>query len=165
MPLFFGGIMGTELIRSRRSIRKYSPLAVAEDVIDDILDCGRLAPTAMNLQPWLLGATTDKELLKRLAQLADHGKFIAECSVCFSVFTERGAKYRLEDGAAATMNIIHSAWAHGLGTCWIAGDKKGYADDVRKLLNVPESHSLIALVPAGHPAEEPAKIHKKPLGR
>jgi nitroreductase len=155
--------MKTELIKARRSVRKYLDRPVPEETIDDILDCGRLAPTAMNLQPWLVGAATDKALLKRLAELADHGKFIADSAVCFTVFSDTSAKYRLEDGVAATMNIIHAAWAHGLGTCWVAGDKKQYCEDVRKLLNAPKTHSLIAIIPAGYPAETPQPKGKKAL--
>jgi nitroreductase len=63
------------------------------------------------------------------------------------------------------MNIILSSWAHGLGTCWIAGDKKQYAEGVRELLNVPERYGLISLIPAGYPAEKPAPPGKKPLGQ
>jgi len=148
-------------IKARRSVRKYGKEPVADDVIDDILDCGRLAPTAINIQPWLLGAVTDKAQLKRLSDLTDHGRFIADCAVCFSVFCERDKKYYLEDGAAAAMNIILSAWGHGLGTCWVAGDKKQYADAVRQLLKVPESHTLVALVPAGYPAETPSPRKKQ----
>ncbi|MFZ0006440.1 MAG: nitroreductase family protein, partial [Methanoregula sp.] len=39
------------------------------------------------------------------------------------------------------------------GSCWVAGDKKEYAEDLRKLLNVPEKFTLVALVPAGLPSE------------
>jgi nitroreductase len=162
-----GGVSGvkpTDTIKSRRSIRKYQAKPVPADVIEDILDSGRLAPTAMNLQPWILGAVTDKAALKKLADLADHGRFIADCAVCFTVFCDKGQKYYLEDGSAATMSIILSAWAHGVGTCWVAGDKKQYCEPVRQLLGVPEKYGLVALIPAGYPAESPEAKNKKQLG-
>jgi len=152
----------TAALKARRSVRKYLAKEVPEDVIADVLDCGRLAPTAMNLQPWLIGAAKDKALLKSLADASDYGKFIADAQVCFTVFSEKDKKYRLEDGSAAVMNIITACQLHGLGTCWVAGDKKAYADKVRQLLNVPENYGLIALIPAGYPAEEP-KQNKKAL--
>jgi len=153
--------MNTEPIKSRRSVRKYLPKEVPDAVVDDILDCGRLAPTARNAQPWLLCSVQDKGVLAGLAALADHGRFIAGCAVCFAVFCVRGEKYYLEDGCAAAMNIIHACHAHGLGSCWVAGDKKSYADEVRVLLGVPEAYALVALVPAGFPDEAP-KTGKKP---
>ena len=61
------------------------------------------------------------------------------------------------------MNIIHACQAHGLGSCWVAGDKKPYAEDVRKLLKAPEEYTLVALVPAGYPAENPKAKEKRPL--
>jgi len=102
-------------------------------------------------------------LLKRLSELADHGRFIADAPLCFAVFTKNDQKYRLEDGCAATMNIILAAQSHGLGTCWIAGDKKQYASSVGELLKVPKEYGLIALVPCGFPGETPQAKGKKGL--
>jgi nitroreductase len=154
----------TDLIKSRRSVRRYMLDRIPEDVVEDILDCARLAPTARNTQPWLIGAVKDRNLLNKLGSTADTGSFIADAAVCFAVFSIRDEKYYLEDGCAATMNIIHACEAHGLGTCWVAGDKKGYAEDVRKMLNVPRDYTLVALIPAGYPAEKPAEKAKKPKG-
>ena len=153
--------MSTESIKSRRSVRKYLPKKVPDELIDDILDCGRLAPTARNAQPWLLYAVTSEKTLQSLGRLADHGGFIADSAVCFAVFCKKDEKYYLEDGCAAAMNIIHACHAHGLGSCWVAGDKKTYAEGVREQLEAPAGHTLVALIPAGYPDEAPAP-HKKP---
>lgn len=153
--------MHTKFIRSRRSIRRFRTDAVPEDLVQDILDCGRLAPTARNVQPWVIGAVTDQEIRHRLSDLAEYGRFIRESPLCFSVFTEAKEKYYLEDGCAATMNLILAAAAHGLGTCWVAGDKKEYAAKVRELLNVPNNYTLVSLIACGYPDEEP-NPHKKP---
>jgi nitroreductase len=153
----------TRLIRSRRSVRRYSGRPVPAEVVDDILDCARMAPTAVNLQPWLIGAATDPKLISLIAEATDHGRFIAGAAVCFSVFCDRQKKYSLEDGCAATMNILLACEAHGLGACWVAGDKKAYADAVAGLLNVPEGYALVSLVPAGYPGERPEAKDKKAL--
>ncbi|VVB52703.1 Nitroreductase family protein [uncultured archaeon] len=152
----------TALFKSRSSVRKYKPQVIADKIIDDILDCARLAPTARNVQPWLIGAVTDKSLLKKLGSMVETGPFIANAAVCFAVFTQKNEKYYLEDGCAATLSIILACQAHGLGSCWVAGDKKSYIEDARKLLNVPEGYTLVALVPAGYPAEAAAPHPKKP---
>jgi len=154
--------MHTKFIKQRRSVRTFNSDPVSESVIQDILECGRLAPTAKNLQPWIMGAVTDQELRHRISDLAEYGKFIRESPVCFAVFTLAEEKYYLEDGCAATMNIILAASAHGLSTCWVAGDKKEYASAVRDLLHVPKSYTLISLIACGY-TDEKASAEKKDL--
>ena len=154
--------MPTRFIKSRRSIRRFQTTPIPEEIIQDILECGSLAPTARNVQPWILGTVTDQEIRHRISDLAEFGRFIRESPVCFAVFVLKGEKHYLEDGCAATMNIILAAAAHSLGTCWVAGDKKEYAVKVRDLLHVPQEYTLVALVACGYPDEEP-ESHKKPI--
>ena len=126
------------------------------------MDCARMAPTAKNVQPWLFGAITDERLKRNISQLANYGKFIKDCAVCFTVFCETQAKYLLEDGCAATENILLACSAHGIASCWVAGHKKNYVEDVRKLLGVPDSYTLVSLVAAGYSKDKPV-IKKKAL--
>ena len=148
------------VIKKRRSVRKFESRPVSEEIISDILDCARLAPTANNLQPWLFGAITDPQLKSQLADLTDYGKFIADSAVCFAVFADSTKKYFLEDGCAATENILLACTAHGIGSCWVAGHKKGFIDDVRELLNVFEPFTLIALIAAGYSDKNPSPKKK-----
>lgn len=144
----------TTAIKMRRSIRRYQENPIPESVIDEILGCAILAPTAKNVQPWLIGCVTDKKLLASIAEMLDYGKFVKDAEACFAVYCEKAEKYYLEDGCAATMNIIYAAAGKGISTCWVAGDKKPYADKVRKLMNVPENYTLVSLVSAGYAAEQ-----------
>jgi len=143
----------TTVIKSRHSVRKFKPDPVGDLVITDALECAARAPTAMNIQPWLFGVIKNKDILSKIAELADYGKFIAECPLCFAVFGEKKQTYYLEDCCAATENLILGLQAHGISSCWVAGDKKPYAEEVRKLLGVPEGFTLVSLVAAGNPAE------------
>ena len=145
--------LGITIIRSRRSIRKYKDEQIRDEIIKEALECASLAPTAHNEQPWIFGTVTRPETLKAIAALTDHGKFIADARICFAVFGERDATYYLEDCCAATTQLILALQSHGVGSCWVAGDKKHYAEDVRKLLNVPENYTLVSLLPAGYPEE------------
>ena len=95
------------------------------------------APTAMNIQPWLFGVVKDKATLSKIAAMTDNGRFIADCPLCFAVFGEKNQKYYLEDCCAATENLILALQAHGVSSCWVAGEKKPYAEEVRKLLGFP----------------------------
>ncbi|RLI33345.1 nitroreductase family protein [Candidatus Bathyarchaeota archaeon] len=150
----------TEVIKRRRSVRKFEPKPISEEIIRDILDCARLAPTANNLQPWLFGAVTDPSIRREIAELTEYGKFIKDCAVCFAVFADSTKKYFLEDGCAATENILLACAAHGIGSCWVAGHKKVYVDSIRKRLKVPEPYTLIALIAAGYSKEQPSPKKK-----
>ena len=148
------------VIKRRRSVRQFETKTIPERIIRDILDCARLAPTAINLQPWLFGAVTDPELKSQIAEVTDYGKFINDCAVCFAVFADSTQKYFLEDGCAATQNILLACTAHGIGSCWVAGHKKAYADSIREHLKVPEPYTLIALVAAGYSEQRPSPKKK-----
>jgi len=150
-----------EVLKTRRSVRAYTRAPVPRKIIEDIVDCGRLAPTANNVQPWEFVVITDPELLRRIAVITEYGKFIADAPVCVVVLS-RDTKYYLEDGSAATENILLAARAHGLGSCWVAGDKKPYASEICRLVGAPRSHKLVSLIPIGYPAESPEKS-KRPL--
>jgi len=143
----------TAVIKGRHSVRKFKSDPVDDTLIHDAIECAVHAPTAMNLQPWLIGVIRTKDHLEKIATLTDHGKFIADAAVCFAVFGECNAKYYLEDCCAATENLILGLHAYGVGSCWVAGAKKEYAEEVRNLLNVPEKYTLVSLVPAGFPQD------------
>jgi nitroreductase len=148
-----------EAIQKRRSVRKYRSTPLSKDLIDKLIDAARMAPSAMNLQPWEFIAVSDRETLSKIADATDYGKFIAGAPLCIAVFCKE-AKYYLEDGSAAVENMLIAATALGLGTCWVAGDKKGYAKAIGELLAVPSGYRLLALIPVGYP-DEPEKARKK----
>lgn len=150
------------VIKQRRSVREYSLKPISREILEDIIDCGRLAPSARNIQPWMFIVSTDEEIKKDIASLATYGKFIVDAAACVSVFCERDNNHLLEDGSAATQNILLAAKAYGIGSCWIAGYDRQYSEDVRKLLGVPEKYTLISLISLGYPVKE-AKRPKKSL--
>lgn len=151
-----------EALKTRRSVRKYLEKPVPKEIIEDILDTARLAPSANNIQPWEFVVVTNAELRQKIAQITDYGKFIAHAPVCIIVFC-KDTKYYLEDGSAATENILVAARAYGLGTCWVAGDKKRYVDQIRELVGVPADYKLVSLVSLGYPAETPSPPAKRKL--
>ncbi|NQU09296.1 nitroreductase family protein [bacterium] len=149
-------------LKTRRSVRSYQPDPVPPEVVDDIVDCGRLAATGRNVQPWEFVVVTAASTRQRLAELIENGRHIAAAPVCVVVFCKE-TKYFLEDGSAAIQNILVAARAHGLGGCWVAGDKKPYAPQVAQMLGVPAGFKLIGLVALGYAAEEPGLPPKRPL--
>jgi len=150
-----------EALRTRRSVRKYKTDPVPKKVIEEIVDCGRLAATGLNVQPWEFVVVTEAEIRKRIAEVAEYGKFIANAAVCVVVLS-KDEKYFLEDGSAATQNILVAARAHGLGSCWVAGDKKPYAGTIVDMVGAPAGYRLVSLIAIGHSDETP-NPKKRPL--
>lgn len=148
-----------EVLKTRRSVRKYLDKEVSREVLEDIVDCGRLAASGRNTQPCRFVLVTDKERKRELSQLATSGRFIDDAAACVAVVSEE-TQFMIEDGSAATQNILLAAKAHGLGSCWVAGYGRAYQEDVERFLGVPENVKLIALISVGYEdgaAETPKK--------
>lgn len=150
-----------EALKTRRSIRGYLPDSVPKEIVEDLVDCGRQAATARNIQPWLFVVVTDLAMRRLISETADYGKFIAQAPVCIVVLCE-DTKFYLEDGCAAIQNILVAARAHGLGSCWVAGDKKSYAENIRDMVGAPKAFKLIGLIAVGK-GEKTPDISKKPI--
>ncbi len=142
-----------KIINTRRSMREYTDKAIPKDALENIVDSGRFAATARNVQPWEFIVVTAQSNLEKIADLTENGKFIKDAKACIAIFSI-DTKYYLEDGCAATENIMLAARALGIGSCWVAGDKKPYCCDIAKLLHVPESYKLVSLVSLGYPKSE-----------
>lgn len=151
-----------QAIRERRSVRIFNAKPVPRNLVEELIDCARLAPTARNIQPWKFVVITKKETLQELGSLAENGSFIKESGCCIAVFCQ-DTKYYLEDGCAATENILIAACGLGLSSCWVAGDKKPYADKVRELLGAPVDFKLVSLIPLGFSDARPPLPSKKSL--
>lgn len=156
--MIYGGLFSMELdlLKKRISVRQYEERPIEREKLEMLVEAARFAPTARNEQPWEFVIVTERSDLERLAKLADYGGFIGNAGACIAVFC-RDTKYYLEDGSAATTYLCLAATALGLGSCWVAGDKKIYAEDVRQILRAPEGYRLISLVSLGYPAEDHTK--------
>lgn len=155
---------GITVIQSRHSCRKFKDEEIPQEFVRKALECASKAATARNVQPWIFVTVKNKETLAKIAELAPNGKFLAEAGIGFLVFGEKDHTFVVEDCSAATQNLLLALHAYGYGACWIAGDKREYAEDVRKLVNVPDKYKLISIVAAGVPdVGGIALAEKKPL--
>jgi len=150
-----------ETMQTRRSVRSYDAGAVEPAIIEEIVDCARLAPTAMNEQPWEFIVITEKHALASIPKLLGHAKFIANSAFTVLVLA-RSSSCPVEDCSAATENLLLAAAAHGLGGCWVAGSPQPYASAVAQAFGAPDFLTLISIVSVGHPAESPVQP-KRPL--
>ena len=148
-------------IKSRISVRKYLDKPVDKSIIEDIVDCGRMAPSGYNHQPWVFVAVTSEALREKIADRCRYGKFIKQAGACIAVFC-RESECRLEDACAATENMIIAAQAYGLGTCWVNSYHKEHSSDIEKMLNCQQGYELVVMRAVGHPDEQ-RQTPKKPL--
>lgn len=151
-----------EAISARHSTRSFLPDPLPRPLIERIVDAARLAATAENAQPWEFVAITDAATRRAIAALADYGRFLAEAPVCVAVFC-RDSKYYLEDGSAATENLLVAAAALGVQSCWVAGDKKPYCEAVLEALGAPAGHRLVSLVALGREKDRAERAPKRAL--
>lgn len=156
-----------DVIKKRRSVRKYRKDKIPEDVLKRILEAGRIAPSAKNIQPWKFIVIKDEEIKKKVAEackkqlwMADADVIVCGCAIEEIAYGKMGgymSSYPV-DLAIAMDHIILAATNEGLGTCWIgAFDEK----EVKKVLNIPEDIRVVALTPIGYPAEEPKDRGRK----
>lgn len=151
-----------DVVAARHSSRAYQDKPVDRELIEQMIDAGRRAPTARNEQPWEFVAVTDAAMRSQIADLTDFGKFIAEAPVCIVVFCH-DTKYYLEDGCAAVENILLAGTALGVQSCWVAGDKKAYGSTLVEMLGAPADCRLIALLAIGYAKNPGQQKDRKPL--
>ena len=148
-----------EVIYRRRSVRKYEKKPIPEEILKAILEAGRLAPTAKNLQPWHFIVVRDPEIKRKLV-FTDWNNFIEEASVVIVGCGEMDKKWAVVDVAIALQNMVIAAEALGLGSCWIGAFEE---EEVKRVLGVPNHLKVVAMITIGYPAERPEPPPKKKL--
>ena len=160
-----------EVIETRRSVRAYKSDPVPDEVLKKVLNAARIAPSGSNRQPWKFIIIKEPERKKKMIDLCEGQKFVAEAPVLI-VACGRNIHYNrggwmgdysmIVDVAIAMDHLTLAARAEGLGTCWIGSfDNEG----IKKFLNIPEDVNVVALTPLGYPANpdvfQPVRDRKK----
>lgn len=148
-------------IRTRREIRDYANKDIPNDVLQKILEAGRLAPSSKNSQPWHFVVIRNRETLSKIAKLTPTGAHIAAAPLAIAVLMD-AAKLPEIDGTRAIQNMVLAAWDLGVGSCWITNF---YDDAVKDILSAPQRMKLVTVMPFGYPTEYKTKRKKtrKPL--
>jgi len=150
-----------EAIKSRRSVRRYKGEPLSEEQITQILEAGRWAATKGNKQPWKFIILTDAQIRNDLANTLSTGKFLSEAVLGIAVVINPADPiHAVQDGAAATQNMLLAAHALGLGACWISAYDMEFEGDAKRILGIPEEERLLSVISVGHPAEIPQKEKK-----
>jgi nitroreductase len=175
-----------DILYSRRSIRLYKDESVPKETIDDLLKDAIQAATGSNMQPWEFVVITDKNFIREisdsckrkiLAQIeADPNSpwkryeaaarnvdvnmfYNAPCLIY--IVAPRSASLAIFDCSMAACNLMLSARARGLGTCWI-GLAASPELEIRLKMDIPEDYRIVAPIIVGIPDQEPKAPARKP---
>jgi nitroreductase len=160
-----------EAIKGRRSVRKFKPQTVPEEALNRLIEAAVQAPSAGNTQPWEFVVVKSQNVIKKLAKAAYNQAHVEKAPVVIVVcvnenvssasYGERGRTlYCLQDTAAATQNILLTAYSLGLGTCWIGAFNEMEAAQV---LRAPEKVRPVVMIPVGYPDVAPRQRSKRVL--
>jgi nitroreductase len=165
-PLPRGAVIRALL--ARRSVRRYRDEQVPKELILEVLEAARWAPSAVNSQPWHFIVVTKEETRRHLAEKARllyflRWKHLASAPVVIAIIGDpRGNRWFTVDCSLAGANLMLAAHALGLGTCWVGGFGQA---EVKKLLGVPRDREVVGLITLGYPDETPKAPPRLPLDR
>jgi len=146
-----------DVMRSRRSIRKYKQEPIADLLINEILEAGRWAPSGMNNQPWRFVVIKDESLKKKISDLTHYSSIITESSFCVAVFYNSPAGYHREKDimsiGACIQNMLIYAHHLGIGSVWL-GEILKNKDKITEILGINSLNEFMALIAFGLPDEE-----------
>lgn len=161
----------SDCILTRRSVRSYLRKEVDRETLGKVLEAGRAAPSAGNIQPWFFIVVDDPAKIKGLAAssygqdwMAQAPQHIVVCGKPLEVKRNYGIRgerlYLIQDCAAATQNMLLQAHALGLGACWVGAFDE---DKVRNILGIVEEIRPQAIITLGYAAEQPLPPAKRKL--
>ena len=153
-------------IKTRRSVRAYKPEEVSKKKLEKVLEAGRLAPSARNLQEYKFVVVRDKKKIEDLAEAANSQSFISQAPLVIAVvslsperFMSCGVPSYAVDGAITTIQMMLAATSEGLGTCRIGAFSQ---ERVKEILDIPYQYKVVSLFPLGVPDDSPKpKLRKE----
>lgn len=143
-------------------VRRYLSKPVSMSILLEVLEAGRLSPSAINKQPWRFIAIKDKEALRKIGSLCPSGPYVSEASFAVAIVVDSKNPWSQIDAARAVQSMMLVAWDKGVGSCWVGNIKR---DEVKTLLSIPDELHLLTIIPFGYP-EQPrrgTKKNRKPL--
>lgn len=151
-----------EAINSRRVQRGFALRPVEADQLERIVDAGRHAMSARNLQPWQFIVVREAATLKKIGELCTTGRFVADAPAAIVVLKNtENTRWSDVDCAQAVQNMAVAGWAQGLGTCWV-----GNFDNAKlcEMLAIPAPWAIFTILPFGYanPEKPPEARPLKP---
>jgi nitroreductase len=156
-----------ETIEKRRSVRAFRDDPVPDDLLEKVLNAGRMAPSAQNAQDYKFIVIKDPEKRKDIAKACSEQRFIAEAPIIVAGISTN-TDYVMSSGvlaypidvAIAIDHMTLAAVEEGFGTCWIGSFSQ---EEIKGILGVPDEFKVVALFPLGVPYDEPGVKSRKHL--
>jgi len=160
----------SDAIRKRCSVRQFRNGIIPDDVLHRIMEAARWAPSPFNTQPWEFIIIKEKETLKAISKYARYSGYLSEAPMAIAVIVPPiNSKFSWVESigeprfaaAMAVQNMMLAAWEMGIGTCWVSIER----GKVAKILDVPDTHFVLTVLPLGYPETMPLehddKLRKK----
>lgn len=162
-----------ELLRKRRSIRKFSTEKLTPEAVETLVEAALRAPSSRGINPWEFVLVDDPALLKRLSEAKQHGSgFLAGAPFAVVVCADsEKSDVWVEDCSIAAIVIQLTAVSLGLGSCWAQirnrrHDKERSAEEyLQQLLGLPEQVKVECVIGIGYPAERKRPVSATNLQR
>ncbi len=155
-----------DVIKKRRSVRRFNGATIPEEAMEQILEAGRWAPSGANAQPWRFIIVTEKEKLKSMAECCYYKVFksrhIGEAGAAIAICAdpEAGSQTYILDTAIAGTNMTLTATSLGIGSCWIGAFEE---QTLKKMLGVPEQLKIVAIIAFGYEVGKTSVPPRLPL--
>lgn len=145
-----------ELAKERYSVRRYSKKPIEKEVLDKILEAGRVAPTAANAQPQHIFVLKSSEALEKVRSVTP---FCFDAPLVLMLCSDSDVSWKAVDGhdsgpvdvAIVTTQIMLEAFDEGIGSCWVRGYDK---NELCSVFDLPSNLEPVALLPLGYPSED-----------
>ena len=150
-----------EALLKRRSVRKFTDQAVADEYIEELFHAAMSGPSACNKRPWAFYAVTKAVVLEKLRKASHFSNMQAKlaivvCGDLKRALPQQMADYWIQDCSAATQNILLRATDLGLGAVWCGVHPQQRAEQlVSEALGLSENLIPLNIIYLGYPAEEP----------
>ena len=154
-----------DLVHERYSVRKFKSDMIEDAKLQAILEAGRVAPTACNMQPQKIYVVKSEENRKKLADVC---RFTFDAPVVLVIAYDKDRDWKNKripgyssgetDAAIVCTHRLRAAWEQGIGSCWVGAFSNAAIEEA---LSLPENIRVTAMLPIGYAAEDatPAEFH------
>lgn len=161
----------SDLIRMRRSMRKYTEEELSQDEVVSLLKAALMSPSSKRSNCWRFVAVDDKEVLAKLASCKEHGSsFIADAALAVVVIADPlVSDVWIEDASVASLMIQLQAEDLGLGSCWVQirnrymNGETSATECVREILGIPHQLEVLSIIAVGRKGMERKPFDKANL--
>lgn len=160
-----------DVLRKRRSIRRYKDKGIEPEIIENLKEAALRAPSSRGIKPWRFIFITDRSMLGLLSRAKEHGsEFLKSAGLGVVVCADETlSDVWIEDCSIASIILQLEGQSLGLGSCWIQIRQRMYSDSqtseeyIKGLLGLGESMRVESIISFGYPDEDKPPIPAEDL--